>query len=81
MTEHIKTTLLPENVRKVEELLAIGKEENQRALDACLEYVNKNIKEFATKVEYFELETNAIMRKFRRIVSDQDIFKARVMKT
>ena len=43
--------------------------------------MNKNIKEFATKVEYFELETGAIMRKFKRIVSDQDIFKARVMKT
>ena len=27
MTEHIKSTLLPENVKKVEELLARGQEE------------------------------------------------------
>ena len=81
MTEHIKSTLLPNNIKKVEELLAEGQQKQQRALDDCLEFVRSNIKFFAEKVEYFELETGAIMRKFKRIVADQDIFKARVMKT
>ena len=39
MAENIKTTLLPENITKVENMLAKAKGEQKAALDECTQYV------------------------------------------
>jgi len=45
-----------------------------------MRFVNESIKNFADKVSYFETEVGTIMKKFKRMVSDQEVFKNRVTK-
>ena len=45
-----------------------------------MNFVDDNIENFADRVTNFEKEMQAVMIKFKRIVSDQDIFRNRVTK-
>lgn len=44
ITDHIKTTLLPENIAKVKKMVEKAKNEQQIAIDNCTDYVNQAIK-------------------------------------
>ena len=44
MAEHIKTTLMPENVQQVETMMKEFKEESKGSLDECLDYCHNQIK-------------------------------------
>ena len=49
-------------------------------LNKCMNFVDDNIENFADRVTNFEKEMQTVMIKFKRIVSDQDIFRNRVTK-
>ena len=80
MNDHIKTTLLPDNLSMVKQMIAETEEMQKKALDETLEFVSTNIKKFATRVEYFEIEVSSAMTKFKRLISDSEVFQKKVSK-
>ena len=78
VTDRIQNEVLPENIKLVQHHLKIAEDKQTEALENCMSYCRDQIKTFAQQVEFFKIEVDSIMTKFKRIVSDQDIFKARV---
>ena len=78
--DKIMNVMIPEALKKIDETLEQARRQQEVELNNCLTYVNEKMKAFSDRVDYFAEDVAITQRKFKRLVSDQDIFKARVDK-
>ena len=65
-------------MREIEDRISEATNNSQTELTNCLNYVTESIKNFKEKVEFFQTDIEVTQTKFKRLLSDQDIFKDRV---
>ena len=65
---------------EIEKRIADATTNSNTELTNCIEFVEESIKTFKEKVEFFQSDIEVTQTKFKRLLSDQDIFRDRVEK-